>query len=126
MDKVNNLDTKPGNSNKKRYKGAVQNKFNKKAAAITPQFTDDLSTNMFDTNINVLGSLTDIVIDDPPSKFKGASLSQSGRFNRPKEDNMVDQTESLIFQIKTLEAQLVKRTSEVLKNTEMLKEYKNY
>ena len=37
-----------------------------------------------------------------------------------------DQTQSLIYQIKTLEAQLVKRTSEVLKNTEMLKEYKHY
>ena len=83
---------------------------------------------MFDTNIHVLGSLTDIVIDDPPAgKFKAGSLSQSGRYNHTNDQNMAtDQTQSLIYQIKTLEAQLVKRTSEVLKNTEMLKEYKHY
>lgn len=84
---------------------------------------------MFDTNINVLGSLTDIVVDDiPVSKYKAGSLSQSGRFNHANDQNLVatDQTQSLISQIKTLEAQLVKRTSEVLKNTEMLKEYKSY
>ena len=51
---------------------------------------------MFDTNINVLGSLTDIVIDDI-GKHKGGSLSQSGRYNRTNDMVATDQTQSLMF-----------------------------
>ena len=58
MDNKVKIESKFQNKNQKRYK--VQNKFSKKAVAITPQITDDLSTNMFDTNIQVLGSLTDM------------------------------------------------------------------
>ena len=59
---------------------------------------DKMSTNMFDSRINLVGATAEV----------------EGEYNK------------LTLEIRSLEQQLIKRTSRVLQNTDMLKEFQQF